>query len=340
MSPTAVDYAVRAYEDRDRSQVLDLLEASLAGGPTGRRTAAYFTWKHERNPFGRSVALVADLDGSIIGFRTMMRWRFRTCGHTVAAVRPVDTATHPEHQGKGVFKQLTLATLEGLEGGTDLVFNTPNAASRPGYLTMGWQPVGTVPIQLRVARPLRFLRGVRSATRGAPAGRPVPSRLPPARDVLADYGAVGALLAATAPDRQRLTTDRSVAYLRWRYAEAPGLDYRAIPLTRSGELAGLALGRLRHRGRLIELTLTELLVRDGDAATARDLLRAAARSGADHVATHLSPGGLLAGAGLRAGYVTVPGQGIALVSRPLTPICPDPLALSSWAFSLGDLELF
>ena len=94
MTKTKADIDVRPYRDEDEAAVLDLLNASLGGGPTGQRSSEFFGWKHRRNPFGRSYAIVAERSGRLVGFRTFMRWRFVLDGAPVSAVRAVDTATH------------------------------------------------------------------------------------------------------------------------------------------------------------------------------------------------------------------------------------------------------
>src|SRR5437588_8597230 len=152
MSPATSDvrYEVRPYQDQDETQVLALLAASLGGGPAGRRPAEFFRWKHFRNPFGRSLMLVAEADGHIVGLRAFMRWTFVAGDSVVRAARAVDTATHPAHQGRGIFSHLTLRAIDVLRAdGTQLIFNTPNEKSLPGYLKMGWSAVGVVPVRLR-----------------------------------------------------------------------------------------------------------------------------------------------------------------------------------------------
>jgi GNAT superfamily N-acetyltransferase len=358
---SSADIAVRELTARDEPAVLSLLGASLAGGPTGERTADFFRWKHAANPFGRSPGLVAEANGRLVGLRVFLRWEFCAGGQPVPAVRAVDTATHPDYQGRGIFRRLTTELLDRLgrdPGGPLLVFNTPNGNSLPGYRKMGWAPVGNVPIAIRPVRLGRFLRGFRSASARRPpaapvAAGPVACPLPPAAAVFADPTARAALAdlvaeaaaAEDAADRdQRLRTRRSVDYLQWRYADAPGLDYRVLTLERAGGLAGVALGRPRRRGGLTELTLAEVIVRPGDRASARRLLQAAAaRARCDHVATHLPAGTELGRAGRLAGYLHAPGAGMTLVTRPFpgySPALPDPRTLSSWRFSLGDLEVF
>lgn len=336
----AGELVVRQALPDDDPAILALLTETMAGGPTGERSAEFFRWKHRENPFGASLALLAEVDGAVVGFRTLMRWRFRRGDAVLRAVRAVDTATHPAHQGRGIFTRLTRAAIAEAERDTDLIFNTPNANSLPGYLKMGWTAVGTVPIAIRVVRPVAFARGFRRAGHGAPAGPPPSSTLPPAEEVLADRAAVQRLLDAAEGDPRCLRTDRDAAYLWWRYAQAPGLGYRVIALGDGGDLAGLALCRARRRGPLAELTLAEVIVPSGDRTAAVHLLRAAARSGVDHVATHLRGWPAAEAARRRVGYVDVPGRGMTLVAKGLRPLDAPVDGLDAWSLSLGDLEVF
>ncbi|MFE6868040.1 GNAT family N-acetyltransferase [Kitasatospora sp. NPDC057692] len=354
--PAPAELTFRPLAEADLPALLDLLTASLAGGPTGTRTAGFFAWKHRRNPFGASPGMVAEApDGRLVGVRLFLRWQWRRGGEDgseVAAVRPVDTATHPDFQGRGIFRRLTVDLLDQVADEAALVFNTPNGNSLPGYRKMGWQELGRVPVAVRAVRPAAFARGVRAALARRPAGpaRPVDEdcRLPTAAAWLAahvgagEHGALAELLreraAADAADR-RLAVHRTPEFLRWRYGEAPGLDYRVLTVHRGDELTGLALGRPRRRGPLAEFTLADVIVRPGDRDSAARLLRAAAReSGCDHVATHLSPGTEAADAALRAGYLRAPRTGMTLAAR--TPTGPAPYTLADWRFSLGDLEVF
>lgn len=327
--------------------VLELLTASLAGGPTGERSAGFFAWKHRRNPFGESPGLVAEApDGRLAGVRLFLRWQWQDgAGRVVRAVRPVDTATHPDFQGRGIFRTLTRRLLEQVDGEAELVFNTPNGNSLPGYLKMGWRELGRVPIALRVARPAAFARGARAALARRP-GRVGPLRceLPTAAEW---FGRPDARLPELLAERARadaadprLKTVRTAEYLAWRYGAAPGLDYRVVTVERGGELVGLAFGRPRRRGPLAEFTLAELIVRPGDRAAAAGLLRAAAGAGCDHAATHLAPGTEAADAALRAGYLTAPRAGMTLAARTPGGPLPEGRSLTDWRFGLGDLEVF
>jgi GNAT superfamily N-acetyltransferase len=326
--------SVRPFVDEELPRVLELLDASLGGGPAGRRPPEFFRWKHLDNPFGRSLLLVAEHDGRLIGLRAFMRWRFQAGERVLAAVRAVDTATHPDFQGMGVFSRLTRAALDAMDGQVDLVFNTPNGKSGPGYLKLGWREVGRVPVAVRVRRPLRLLTARGADPRPAP-----PVAAGPAALVLEQAEPVARLLGRE-PAARGLATPRTVEYLRWRYGAAPLLGYHAVTEEDAGELAGLALFRVRRRGGLWESTVAEVLA-GGDAGTARRLLRRVARAApVDHLTLHAPARSPLARAAIRSGFVPSVA-GIHLVTNPLTAgIRPDPTELGAWALSLGDLEVF
>lgn len=349
--PAQLTYRPLGYDDEP--DVIGLLASALGNGPTGGRTTEFYRWKHRLNPFGESPGLVAEDDGRIVGVRLFLRWQLVGREGRVRALRAVDTATHPEYRGRGIFRDLTLRLLEqlDLDDEVDLVFNTPNEMSRPGYLKMGWHTVGTLPVKVGIAKPYRFARGAwdasastagsrRASASGVPIVEEAPvTHLPCARTLLDSRAGEVAALAASAAAPAGLHTPVTPQYLAWRYGSAPGLDYRCIPVESGGELAGVGFGRMRRRGPLNEFTLADVLVRAGDRRSVRRVLASARRSGADHVTLHTSRSDVLTSASV-SGYLTVPRYGLNLVANPRRPVAPDPLVAGSWSLSLGDLELF
>jgi GNAT superfamily N-acetyltransferase len=337
-----LDLTVRPYTDEDEGAVIDLLEASLGGGPAGERSREFFRWKHIDNPFGRSLMLVAEADDRLVGLRAFMRWRFRAGDREIRAVRAVDTATHPDYQGRGIFSRLTLQATEMLAGEADLVFNTPNDKSLPGYLKMGWKAVGKIPVAVRVRRPIRFIRGLPGLKEPATSAPGPAVRTPIAATALSDEAALSPLLAAAARSGDgRLATERTLPYLRWRYGSAPLLDYRALVQGDRGEPTGVAIFRVRPRGRLWETTIAEVVVRPGDRRTVRLLLHeVAAQADVDHMTCSFPSGSAQAAGARRHLFVPSPGGLTFVVNVLEADQIPDPVVRASWALTLGDLEVF
>jgi GNAT superfamily N-acetyltransferase len=307
-----------------------LLATSLRRGDDPRFDELY-AWKHEQNVFGPSVQLVAVDGDAIVGFRAFMRWRFEHRGRVVEAVRAVDTATHPDYQGRGIFTRLTLRALEELrDEEVSFVFNTPNEQSRPGYLKMGWRVVGRPPIAVR---PRSLPSAVRMARGHVPAERwsePTDVGVDGGQFLRGEARVVGALLSSQ-PAARGLRTVRSPEYLAWRYGFA-FLGYRVLFATRGAE-HGVVIFRVRRRGHAREVVLDEVLVPEGDRRVASALVGALAKNtDADYV-IRVDRRALSAG-----GFFRLPRQGPVLTWR---AVCDSHMpALADWDLTMGDVELF
>ena len=307
---------IRPAAEEDRAEVIGLAVRALRWRGD-ERDRAFFAWKHDDNPFGASPAWVAAEGGRIVGFRTLLRWEFTRGGRRLQVVRAVDTATDPDHQGKGIFRRLTMtAVAELTTAGYDAVFNTPNTQSRPGYLKMGWKELGRPALGVQPRGPAGAYRMVRSRaaaekwSEASPVGEP-------AADALGGSELDSLLRSLPAPSGW--ATPRTAAYLRWRYGFEP-LRYRALEVR-----GGLAVFRVRRRGPSREVALCEWLAPGPDRRGLRRLVRA----GDYLVASDLGP---------FHGLVPLPRLGPVVTWRPLA--CSDVPALGDLSFRLGDLELF
>ena len=142
---------IREASEEDIPEIVKVLKLSL-GEQDLPLSESIWNYKHVENPFGRSLVFVAEEDNNIVGVRAFMRWQWKLRDKIYQAFRAVDTATHPSHQGKGIFKKLTLIAVEAAKkNGDNFIFNTPNDQSRPGYLKMGWEQVDKIKVALRPA---------------------------------------------------------------------------------------------------------------------------------------------------------------------------------------------
>ena len=321
--------------DDDVPAVVRLLDEVLGPAPGGVDRRSLFEWKHLRNPFGRSIALIARIDGAVVGLRSFMQWRLAGVAgaRALSAVRAVDTATSPAVQRLGIFSRLTAEAVAACEAeGISLVFNTPNDRSRPGYLKMGWKEVAVWPVWVKPRRPDRLaVAALRRDLRSGPGVEPPDTTaLVPAAEVFSS-----AVRAPRGVEPEVLHTPRSLEYLRWRYGESP-LAYHVLSRD-----AATVVTRLRARGRLREAVVCEAFADVGAEEDLRELLASLPReAGADHAVAHLGPGWPGRSELRPSGYRRLPRGGITFTVRPVTPSRPDPLDPASWSFALGDLEVF
>lgn len=326
----------------DVPQMIELVRVVLGEGSIPR-TEAFWRWKHEQNPFGRSPAMVAEVDGRIVSLRVFLRWRWRFGGRELAAVRPVDTATHPDWRRRGLFERLTRALVEAMrDEGVAFLFNTPNARSGQGYRKLGWRIVGRPAIWVRPVRPIRLLAGL--AGRQAWPANADPRAGGGGSATLLEAPDLAGFLRSTTRCIPRLVTDISAAYLAWRYRDCPGISYGAAGTFDRASGALLIFRRAVRRG-LRELRLSDLFVTDDRASQSKvkDVVRSLTREEEiDLVTARAGRGTAEAKALVRAGFVPVPRIGPTLAVRPIAAeaALPPIDRLSAWSASIGDLEVF
>ncbi len=323
---------IREATEEDLPEMLHLLHQSL-GSLGGIRTEAYWRWKHLVNPFGVSSVLLAIEGEELIGLRAFMPWRFRFQGSTLQAYRAVDTATHPTHQGKGIFSKLTLTLIGQLkEGMPAVIFNTPNSKSMPGYLKMGWKEVGKTRLRARIY-PLNIIRNriLKSSIAG---------KVSEAIQFPEDMETI--LMTWTNNHNDVVLTDYSIDYLRWRYQAIPALQYQ-LKVVRDGSQVCVIIYRMKVSPRAYELRVVEVFYSGDDIGNVvRKAIRELANEHTPDVITLLAdPAGKLT-AVLPFGFVNAEKYGLTITARKVNDDGLERLAMEQdkWFFTAGGLELF
>jgi GNAT superfamily N-acetyltransferase len=303
------------------------------------RSREQHAWKFDANPAGRPVLAVAEDDGRLVGQYALWPQRLRLGSEVVEAAQSLDTMTHPDYRGQGMFTALAKEAMGyAQERGFEVLFGFPNSASYPGFVTkLDWDHVVDVPNWTRVLRPSRHSRvpswagavvdsGARLLPKGASAAGT--GQVDPDPDLLAG-------LAAGTIGKGMVGVDRSADYLAWRYDSASERNYRW--LTR-GRDAVAVWGHDPKTGRAY---LAELAGVDA-AATSSVLagaIEAASAAGCTELVANGQRDGLLPLL-RRAGFVrraTLP-----LVTRKLTTrILPSNVHLAaSWTVFGADLDTY
>jgi GNAT superfamily N-acetyltransferase len=332
---------VRAARESDRPAIIQLLKKSL-GESVIPITENFWCWKHEQNAFGRSFVLLAEEHNAIIGVRAFMQWHWLWKGRTYRAIRAVDTATHPDHQGKGIFKKLTLQQVEQCKReGVHFVFNTPNESSMPGYLKMGWEKQGRMPLKLKVLRPLSA--GYSKFFNNSKYASTINDDLSPLQEW---NGSVHNLFHKFRPvDTDHVRTSISENYISWRYAHNPLYRYNYFTDSENYML----ISRIKNHSFTRELRLVDFILLDpnskGREVNARmkgQVLAFCNKHSIDFIS--------FSGRQFLSYKQFFNWLGLIPV-RPLGPLVTlkdlnmqnqftELLAIENWNYSLGDMELF
>ena len=228
--------------DRDVTEIVQLLQMSLSG----EHTEESFLWKHYYNPFGQSYGLIAIEEGKVIAVRMFMRWHFGKGSKQRKALRPVDSATHPDYRRLGIFTDLTIRALENCQD-YDFIFNTPNEKSLSADKKLGWKEHDdNIIYKLAIVLPV-----------GSDKGQIEDNSVDDIQEISCNHSPYWSTLSS--PD-----------YIYWRYAN---LDYSVACFTLKNEQV-VMIYRITTRKKLRVIILFEIIgIRSLHTAAIKKLLR-------------------------------------------------------------------
>ncbi|WP_417448408.1 GNAT family N-acetyltransferase [Idiomarina abyssalis] len=336
----------------DTLKILDLLCGSLSTVGATAKTAKFWQWKHEDNPFGVSVGLCAHSTGnsSLVAVRPFMKWALRLPDQSVVcALRPVDTVTHPDWRGKGLFTKLTRAAIDDVDkDSAKLLFNTPNSSSFPGYIKLGWSCAEELAVAIKINRVSHFVSrfllnrrievGLKWSNISAGGTKSATS---------VSENELNSVLAwcAEADDRRPavgLRTFRNIEFLKWRYVDQPNVDYGFFIRKRDdGQLESVVVVRLEERKGIVGALIQDVFLGDSTEKSVANALKCLGRDlNVGFLAAHFAHGTNEYSALRR--NLFFPVKKIKLATRSLSEDgkFSDSSEFGSWDLSLSDIEVF
>jgi GNAT superfamily N-acetyltransferase len=321
-----MNYTVRQATESDIPAIIDLFKLSL-GSEGGAPVAAFWKWKHVDNPYGESPVLLAFDDEKLIGLRAFMRWKWRMNDTVYPAFRAVDTATHPDYRGKGIFSKLTKQLISelSLSEPPSFIYNTPNDQSKPGYLKMGWQVLGKAPVAASI-----------KLAHNKKAEQKFEYYVKQLREL--DFDSIQLFEV-----KDKITRDNSIQYLKWRYRDIPELKYGCFKYTEGNKQVYLFF-HLKDRKHIHELRICDYA--GVDAVKDKRMLIKAFKKLASELGTPVIT------------FInSIPfsrWEKMSYVINPLTKLAPQITVrhvnddglfnsindINKWSFTMGDLELF
>ncbi len=156
-------FAPVQHDPATLKQYGELFAACFPG--TDKFTPAYLDWLYLANPDGAAVGYDAWDGARLAAHYVCVPARAWVEGREVRVLLSLNTATHPDYQGKGLFTKLAAMTYEaGAAGGFDGVYGVANANSTPGFVRkLGFQLVRPLEARIGVGS-LRHTARVQAST--------------------------------------------------------------------------------------------------------------------------------------------------------------------------------
>lgn len=130
----------------------------LVFGEVEKFTPEGLFWRYQDNPAGTVVGADAWAGETLAAHYVTCPTAMTLEGAPARGLLSLNTATHPDYQGRGLFPQLAETTYAaGAEAGFDFVFGVANANSTPGFVRkLGFQLVAPLAAGVLPAPPRKF----------------------------------------------------------------------------------------------------------------------------------------------------------------------------------------
>lgn len=198
------------------------------------RGEAHYHWKFLDNPDGPPVIAVAEDEGQLVGQYELWPTRLRIGSNVVLGAQSLDTMTHPDYRGQGMFTVLAENCMQFAAGrGIEVLYGFPNESSYPGFVRkLDWDCTGNIPLWVRPLCPSAHHRIPRWAGPFADLGAKI---LPKGRcgsfrieGAPPDSHSLETLLTEWRALVGRCRVERTVDRYLWRFSPASGSQYRWV----------------------------------------------------------------------------------------------------------------
>lgn len=320
MTDRTISWNIRPA-NRDDAGALDELFVRVFGQDRGPE---HHRWKFEENPAGDPVIAVAVHGEAIVGQYALWPVHLRLGRDVVLGAQSLDTMTHPDYRGQGMFTKLAIEAMRlARNRGVEVLYGFPNDQSYPGFVNrLNWDHTGDVPVLTRVLTPSRHPRVPPWAAKSADA---LAAFLPVGRagdlEVTTSRTAPTGLpeFLDTMPHKSGITLQHDQTFLLWRFAPSAGRQYEWVAARRGERLVAIAVWGRQGATEAV-LSYLQGVDHESRAAVLRGALLAARAAGMLALRT-LCQDDLAAAALRRAGFLAT--ARLPLIVRGLTDTVRD-----------------
>lgn len=148
-----MEYRPISTDDSSLAAYAALFAACFPGASHLNET--YLRWLYRSNPDGEVVGFDAFEGDRLAGHYACIPVALEVFGKPVRGLLSLNTATHPDFQGRGLFTALASRTYElGAERGFEAVYGIANANSTPGFIRkLGFSLISPLDARVSIGRP-------------------------------------------------------------------------------------------------------------------------------------------------------------------------------------------
>jgi len=237
------EWSVRSAGKEDLNKIRSLYKSVWSYN----RPEQFDQWRYFSSPDCPIPAALAEDGDRLAGSYTLWPTELKIGKSVFLGAQSMDTMTHPDYQGQGVFTKLAEACYEiAADRGFKVLYGFPNPLSYPGFVKrLGWTHTGDITHWIRLIKPSGHSKipgpikpiadlATRLLPRGSKRDFEIVLEKPTEQDI-------EPLLTHWRSESGTCRIERSPEWLSWRYASEAENDYQWVAAYRNGVLKAAAV---------------------------------------------------------------------------------------------------
>jgi GNAT superfamily N-acetyltransferase len=211
----------------------------------------YLSWQYNRNPSGFPFYALANYGEQIVGQYIVIPIRYRYQESMYSGTLSLNTLTHPDFQGKGLFTKLANSTYELCSSKTvDFTIGFPNPLSHGGFIKkLDFQEIGRCNLLVKPIRPFNLFKDFLKRKKFKHGGD-IPFNWKTINKdgvQLTNFGLTQHeeyTIFWESLSKSKIMIDKDFEFLKWRYFDIPGRKYHVIQAKRENKITAICVLRI------------------------------------------------------------------------------------------------
>lgn len=206
---------IRDFKIGDEKAILELFEL-IFKKPMSEK---YWFWRFQDNPAGKHLIKLMWNEGQLVGHYAVSPVFMNVNSKKVLTALSMSTMTHPDFGGRGIFKELSLSLYDLLENKLDVksIWGFPNTNSHYGFIkNLKWEDIAII------------------STLTLNVNKWNPSQSDTIK-IVENFQPHHVALLKYIIGNEKISVDRNLDYLQWRYTNNPSNKYTIFEYENEGK---------------------------------------------------------------------------------------------------------
>jgi len=218
----------------DSSNINELIELSKAYYSTGDIIdSSYLNWQYHQNPSGKPYLFISrtEKENKLVGQYLIIPIIYNFFNKPVKGTLSLNTLTHPDFQGKGLFTKMAIKSYEECAK-NNILFTTgfPNPLSYPGFVKkLDFTHLGDIPLFIKPLRPINMALSFFKTSKEKHGGNIELSQVEQNGIFKLNFENDSSKINdfwSKIKSQYPISTERDSTFLKWRYCDLPTRKYQ------------------------------------------------------------------------------------------------------------------